>query len=184
MSRIARNINNWGTGDLNGAPSSQKTNGSQIKRYGPLGIAGVQGVVRKNGKEHEYVFELSGQEVLTENGVPATGVLFNELTDGVGLLLNDITVVVHEAFAVGDVANVGLSAQPVAGGVFSDNLVAAVPLDAVGVVKLATLIAGPYSVDADGNIQVFEEGGSLFFNFDGMTAGVGKAEVIMNYISL
>ncbi len=175
MSRITTDQNQWGSGDLNGAPSSSKTNGEHIKRYGPLGIAGVSGVVRKNGSEHEIIFELSGQEVLTENGVNATRVLRVELPDAVGRVDSAI-VKVQEAFAATSAGIVMLTSQPTVGVPnFADTvLVAAADLTVVGIndATLGLLV------------DVFERGGSMFFDFTNVIAGAGKAEIIIKYTSL
>ena len=69
MSRITIDHNKWGQGDLNGNPSSVKTNGTSIKRFGPLGAAGSAGHVKNHGGEHEVVFELdNGRAVLKKKG--------------------------------------------------------------------------------------------------------------------
>ncbi len=175
MSRIASNYNQWGSGDLNGAPSSAKTNGEQIKRYGPLGIGGIGGVVRMSGSEHEIVFELSGDEVLTENGVKATKVMRVELPDAVGRVESAV-IKVQEAFIATSAGVVNLTAQAAAGDVpFVDSvLIASVPLDVVGITDLTLGLV----------VDVFEDGGSMFWDFTGVIAGPGKAEVIIKYTSL
>ncbi len=175
MSRYAKDQNQWGAGDLNGAPSSVKTNGEQGKRFGPLGIGGVGGVVRKNGSEHEIIYELSGQEVLTEGGIPSTEVMRVELPDAVGRVESAI-IKVKEAFALGDGAIVNLHAQATAGApTFTKTvLIADAPLDSVGIADVTLGIV----------VDVFEQGGSMTFDFTDMSSGAGKAELIIKYTSL
>jgi len=63
------------------------------------------------------------------------------------------------------------------GGVFADTalvLSTAAPLDAVGIVD----------VSLNPPTNVFEEGGSMYFDFTNMIAGPGKAELILKYTSL
>jgi hypothetical protein len=177
MSRIVKNYNGWGSGDLNGTPSSDKTNGEQLKRFGPLGLAGVGGVVRKNGSEHEIVYELSGSEVLTENGVNAVGVLRVELPDTVGRVESAI-IKVSEAFTALSTIAVDLTSQAAAGGGFATtSLIAAADLAAVGIFD-ATLTIIP------ADLLVFEGGGSMTVDFTNTIAGPGKAELIIKYTSL
>jgi hypothetical protein len=177
MSRYTKDQNKWGAGNLNGTPSATKSNGEHGKRYGALGIGGVGGVVRKNGSEHEIIYELSGQEVLTENGAPAAGVLRVELPDSVGLI-ESATIKVQEGFAATSAIMASVTAQANAGDgafVVTPMFTAAAPLDAVGIFDVPLAIGvGP----------VYEEGGSMTVDFAGVIAGAGKAELIIKYTSL
>ncbi len=183
MTRYTKNYNGWGDGKLNAANLSApeqenalaKTNGVQGKRWGPLGGSGIGGVVRKNGSEHEIVYELAGDSVLEENGVGATGVLLVELPDSVGRVESAV-VKVQEAFAATSSGIVNLTAQATAGdpNFTTSQLIPLVPLDVVGIADLTLGLV----------VDVFEEGGSMTFDFTNVIPGLGKAEIIVKYTSL
>ena len=107
MSRITKDQNQCGAGDLNGAPSSVKTNeGDHVKRYGPLGLGGVGGVTNNNGLTHDVVFELSGKEIQAEDGVINTRAYSVEIPRVAEIV--SMRAVVNHGFAAGSVVDVYL----------------------------------------------------------------------------
>lgn len=180
MSRISSDQNQWGAGDLNGTPSSIKTNEStHIKRYGPLGVAGVSGVVNNHGGRHEVVFELTGDEILTENGVPVALAL--PVNIPANALVTEATVIVHEPFGAASVVTIDMARQNAPGaGITPGNIVPGELIDVQGVTDVVVLGTG---------VETFELGGTMTIDFTSLTpqpaskAG-GRAEVIIQYIAL
>ena len=183
MSRVTSDQNQWGAGDLNGVPSSVKTNEtSHTKRYGPLGIAGVAGAVKTYGSEHRVVYELSGDEILAEDGTPLTEALRVELPKDI--LVTGIDVTVHAGFAVGATVDIDMFSQAVAG--TGD----AVKLALANGVDLAVAGYSAVTPTATGaGLQTFEKGGALVIDFTGAVAHAtneagGVAEVVVSYRSV
>ena len=107
MSRITKDQNQWGAGDLNGVPSSVKTNErDHVKRYGPLGLGGVGGVTNNNGLTHDVVFELSGKEIQAEDSVINTRAYSVEIPRVSEIV--SMRAIVNHGFAAGSVVDVYL----------------------------------------------------------------------------
>ncbi len=185
MSRVQNNTNQWGTGDLNGPVSnSNKVNGLQVKRYGPLGKAGVGGVVKNYGGEHEVVYELTGDGILTEDGVPvseAHGIEIPAMARVTG-----ITIVNHEGFATGSVVQVDMASQAVAGTGLrvKNSILAGETVDETTVGNFE----GVLTVTA-ASLITYELGGFMTLDYNnlahnGLTPDGGSVEVIVAYSAL
>jgi len=166
MSRITKDQNQWGAGDLNGVPSSVKTNeGDHVKRYGPLGLGGLGGVTNNNGKTHDVVFELSGNEIQTEDGVINT-----------------------EAFKVEVPAfSEIVSCRAIVSHAFDATSVAEVQLDGVDVMSAPQDVAvvGTFDVPLGAGVKTGASGGSLTVDLSALLASGnpfgGFAEIVVSY---
>ncbi len=185
MSRVASNYNQWGTGDLNGPVSADnKVNGLQIKRYGPLGKAGVGGVVKNHGGVHEVVYELSGDGILVENGInvsEAHGVEIPPMARVTG-----VTIVNHEGFATGSVVQIDMASQAVAGtgDRIKNSIVDGELVDETTVGNNE----GVLTVTA-ASLLTFEKGGFMTLDYNnlahnGLSPQGGTVEVIVAYVAL
>ena len=165
MSRITKDQNQWGAGDLNGLPSSDKTNnGDHVKRYGPLGLGGVGGVTNNNGLTHDVVFELSGKEIQAEDGVINTRAYSVEIPRVSEIV--SMRAIVNHGFAVGSVADVYLN----------DTVVNTAP-QAVDVI-------GTFNVPIDES-KTADEGATLSVDLSGLVesdaAYGGHVELVVTY---
>ena len=183
MSRVTQDQNQWGAGDLNGAPSSVKTNEStHIKRYGALGVGGIGGAVLSYGSEHRAVFELTGDEILAEGGTPLTEAMKIPLPKDA--LITGVDITVHVPFGATSAIDIDMFSQAVAGTGDPAKLALADGLDLV----TAGYAIGSLTATGAG-LQTFEKGGSLVVDFTAAVAHAtntsgGVAEVVVSYRAL
>ena len=166
MSRITKDQNQWGAGDLNGAPSSVKTNeGDHVKRYGPLGLGGLGGVTNNNGKTHDVVFEVSGNEIQAEDGVI------------------NVEAYKIEVPALAEI----VSCRAIVNHAFAATSEVSIQLDGVDVMAAPQDVAvvGTFDVPLGAGVKTGVNGGSLTVDLSALLASdspySGFAEIVVSY---
>ena len=166
MSRITKDQNQWGAGDLNGTPSSVKTNeGDHVKRYGPLGLGGVGGVTNNNGLTHDVVYELTGKEIQEEDGVINAAAYLIKIPRVAEIV--SMRAIINQPFDTGSVVTVDLDGV------------------AVNTAPQAVDVVGTFSV-AINESKTAENTGDLTVDLSGLVANLGvayrgNAEIVVTY---